>query len=131
MRTIKFRLWCKSGSGNFKLIDNNSTRHWKLEELTAEGGILMQYTGIKDKNGIEIYEGDIIVKGRYDRKDTTYPTNIFIVFWNNNRCAFNLISKNAYPSQHLHTDQHPHLLITQQDKYEVIGNVYENPDLLK
>lgn len=62
MKEIKFRYWynnqmykVNSIDFNNKLINLNSADIIGLEE-----GILMQYTGIKDKNGIEIYENDIL-----------------------------------------------------------------------
>jgi len=78
--------------------------------------ILMQYTGLKDKNGKEIYEGDITNNGE--------------VFWNdelgNEQFGFMLkdIYKNKYGIRELH------YLDAFTNPLEVIGNVWENPDLL-
>jgi len=75
--------------------------------------IVMQFTGLKDKNGKEIYEGDIL------RADT-WKYN-WIVQFDKIKARFNCIvnndgSKNDYiPPSHV----------------EVIGNIYENPELLK
>lgn len=67
-----------------------------------------QYTGLKDKNGVEIYEGDI-VKGNYLR-------GIGVVGWNDKFCKFDISHR---------------MNITPSDEFEIIGNIYENPELLE
>ena len=69
--------------------------------------ILMQYTGLKDKNGKEIYEGDIVRK----------------TFWNSIPCKRIDIIK--IPDCYYHT-----FTGMQDEEFEVIGNIYENPELL-
>ncbi len=71
---------------------------------------LMQYTGLKDKNGTEIYEGDII---QIDWNDTRYPTVTDVVEWNNELCCFEFQGGNA------------------KNHFEVIGNKFLNPELIK
>ena len=69
--------------------------------------ILMQYTGLKDKNGTEIFEGDIVeekVPGKVYRKTE--------VKWNRSDLGFYFYNSGT-------------------DFIEVIGNIYENPDLIK
>lgn len=73
-----------------------------------------QYTGLKDKNGTEIYEGDILPFTMYDLKTEYY----YIVFRNGefeaiNKQDTNFIWRNAWKES------------------EVIGNIYDNPELLK
>jgi hypothetical protein len=72
--------------------------------------VVMQYTGLRDKNHKEIYEGDII-KSKLD--------NIGKVIWKDSMAAFYIIFK-----------QGNDLLEGWNRDGEVIGNIYENPELL-
>ena len=76
---------------------------------------LNQCTGLKDRNGILIYEGDIVkifhVSGRMQGK---YFFDV--VEWNDLRCRF---------------DTENYGIMNDDDVYEVIGNIYENPELLE
>jgi uncharacterized phage protein (TIGR01671 family) len=77
--------------------------------------VISQFTGLKDKNGVEIYEGDIIVSEN-DVNNYTYK----IVFEFGMFRIENLTTKLTFP-----------LAITlQYSKYIIIGNIYENPNLL-
>jgi hypothetical protein len=71
---------------------------------------MMQYTGLKDKNGVEIYEGDIIYYHANESK------------------AIASLKPEDFVNQFVVSDEEPVLL---DSKYmEVIGNIYENPELL-
>jgi len=81
------------------------------------GWVLMQYTGLKDKNGKEIYEGDILSFGNWS--DTKKPC-LFKVYWNAESASFDTwdLRHNKWGGQ--------------LDAFsEVIGNIYENPELLE
>ena len=69
-----------------------------------------QFTGLKDKNGKEIYEGDIYSIIKYDIDDIGHK-EIHTVKFDEILCRFNV---NKFDSE----------------AYEVIGNIYENPELL-
>lgn len=86
--------------------------------LTANEYDLMQYTGLKDKNGKEIYEGDIINAAFFDgisENPVTIDLKI-VVTWIKEGAGFNI--------PYTKTDNWHY-------QYEIIGNIYENPGLLK
>ena len=72
-----------------------------------------QYTGLKDKNGTKIFEGDI---GR--RRD-----DIFLIDWSEEKAAFVMIF-NDYICEILYLEE-------MWDDAEVIGNIHDNPELLE
>lgn len=116
MREIKFRAWCPDG--NRMEYQDRKTPLWIGDILTDSHYIPMQYTGRKDKNGKEIYEGDIV---REEGNDLLFGPVIFsdeeVCFGYVNKCkAYNDPNYNEF-NGHLFT-------------VEVIGNIYENPNLL-
>lgn len=119
MREIKFRAWYKHCWEY--VMDYNPTLHvgsgysvYINEAIVEEKEkIIMQYTGLKDKNRKEIYEGDIVHKGGI----------LGTIVWTNEYQAlgFYLKSEDA-----LYDVVAPYYTWD----LEVVGNVYENPDLI-
>jgi len=115
MKQIKFRAFDKKTKKIFPVsaLHSNGAVHIdvypdsKAEYKNADEVELMQFTGLHDKNGKEIYEGDIC---RYDN-DFRFE----VVFRKGSFCA--PTSKNAF-------------VIFDETQSEIIGNIYESPELL-
>lgn len=137
MREIKFRAWEKEdkvmfGVGGLNNMDYESDDQYRYAindraSAGTKGGAthqiqrieLMQYTGLKDKNGTEIYEGDIL---RSDNQQLTAK-----VVWETP--SFALQSAGGQMGDFKVNDSYRNGKPC--DYIEVIGNIYENPELLK
>jgi len=90
---------------------------------------LMQYTGLKDKNGKEIYEGDIVtIPGEYPYFDCGTPNYVAEVDWIFAGFQTVLHCINGEKRGISEGINEP---LEDGDYFEVIGNIYENPELLK
>ena len=140
MREIKFRAW---DSLKNRMIDDycsmNSDNQFEAYDLTNdtyyEIKAVMQFTGLLDKNGKEIYEGDILkvtsnlVRLSDDRKTGKLSIVLGIVEWIEDGWGITKVKNiQNYPSVLPKT--HKGLRIT-ANYAEVIGNIYENPELVK
>ena len=119
-RQLKFRVWLHDTKewGNVSCIEVfNSTG--KLEYLYQDQPYtIQQYTGLKDKNGKEIYEGDII---QYHRCDSAYYLILkSVVYFYNGQFGFDLKGFND-------------MFFALGDEVcpEIVGNIFENPDYFK
>ncbi len=118
-REIKFRAWDKMGNcwiNEFAITKEGAILLHNTEnyyETDAVGPILMQFTGLTDKHGKEIYEGDIL---KYTHDDYT---DIDIVEWDGGR----------YPDPFDVTGDSD--LSVGLRLVEVIGNIHEHPNLLE
>ena len=115
MRELKFRAWCINSNCWFKdgfsisqdglfLYDDN-LQEWEIQA----NFIIEQFTGLHHKNGKEIYEGDILKEGIRHGTDTGL---IYKVVWfqDDTHNGWNIAKKGIRGD-------------------EIIGNIYENPDL--
>lgn len=138
MRTIKFRAYIQNpenelhglllpveeiewdilGEELINLVFAYHGRHWEVKSDDVE---LMQFTGLKDKDGVEIYEGDIIsYDWIYNDPDWTYGAGNEpkeVVRWNDKRTGYSPI-----------TDQDQFYTIK---NIQIQGNIYQNPELLE
>ena len=133
MRTIKFRGWHKQ-SRKMYLLDK--IIHFRLDTLNKQKGwIFQQYTGINDKNSVEIYEGDIVRfedvgEEGYEYKEAFDFTNRACVCWNNGRFELEkIVYDNSAMLEYMYNSHEE--FINEFKGFEVIGNVYENPELLE
>lgn len=122
MREIKFRAWDGQKMFNVDVLAI-SPCGWSCPDYGKKGVSLayqpsvkaMQYTGLKDKNGKEIYEGDLVTINQEDEED------IFEIEWDECTSRFIMSCDSHYTCDF--------------DNYngsdcEIIGNIYENPELL-
>jgi len=116
MRNIKFRVFSKKVKGMVFLEHAVYIVDDKIHP--KNNYVLMQYTGVKDKNGIEIYEGDI-VKITIDR--SIFCDDIAKICFKHG--CFKLCSVDFEDESSEH--------IKYSGYTEVIGNMYENPELLE
>lgn len=139
MREIKFRVWdvdeghwYENKNFPYQLIDNEGKFHWA--DYYEWGPypndvVICQYTGLKDKNGVEIYFGDIyesftrIIETDYGDSgigESGYPENIYIA----HQEVRDEFEKGAIK------DWDDVLALGIYDTIEVIGNIHEHPHLL-
>ena len=157
MREIKFRIWDKQNKqmmnprepddeGELVICLNGKIyKHWFIDAGYGDGAggglaevnedikqyILMQYTGLKDQKGKEIYEGDI-VKGFLDERfivrygEGTFDSG----FYRYTGFYLEIIKYMMYPKGEQGEDNYN---INEKDVkcLEVIGNIYENPEMIK
>jgi len=106
-RDIKFRAWNKSDNRFIKFGFAAIPLDDGMLQPNSNDIILMQYTGLKDKNGVEIYEGDIVkTKSQY-----------WQVLFNDGAFWISNIAKKGAD------------VLVRSTPLEVIGNIYESPGL--
>jgi uncharacterized phage protein (TIGR01671 family) len=133
MREIKFRYWdleykhwvelpCLIGdyqANSYRTYGDpfplSSFMHGEYQERLKDGLlVIQQYTGLKDKNGKEVYEGDIIAI-----RDTTLNFNVMVEWKSIGWSAETPNGNNAFIWMDLY------------ERFEVIGNIFENRELLE
>jgi uncharacterized phage protein (TIGR01671 family) len=134
-REIKFRVWHKptkqfvkqdifyldepSSIGQLSVgLDGTLIQAGMYDDYSAvsdpEDYAIQQYTGLKDKNGVEIYEGDLLLSAFC--RDEENPVE---VSWGDKNNGWNVNHKNG---------QEGPLLKIHQQSYEVVGNIFEGVD---
>ena len=113
MRKIKFRAWIKEDKEMVEVYNINFVESTINDNLFGfDDVILMQYTGLKDKNGKEIYEGDIV-------KNVINGSILRVEFGTWGITFINGEGQSVFPKNNGKLE------------LEVIGNIYENPELLE
>lgn len=120
MRDIKFRIWLPD-SKEWKAADADGSRcghrcmHvekgvWTLK--SSDKAVLQQWTGLHDKNGVEIYEGDIVTNPNWRKK--------FVVIWNEYGFDLQNVKKEGERFTEYEQESLSHY------GWTIVGNIFEN-----
>jgi len=142
MEEVKFRIWQTCWDDEelqimhpIKGIDFEKKIYWVTTSSAGydfKDAILMQWTGLKDKNDIEIYESDIVEYNPSFDPDLDsaeeWNPEIFTVAWTDDcyghKSGWDLVNKNGECHNYYYGGFNPKACI-------VIGNIYKNPELAK
>ena len=131
MNKVDFRVYDKITQGIVNVVSINFHTGSLIIESTDDSGMdeirhledveLLQSTGLKDMNNTEIYEGDIVeFKYPYDKRIKTRGK----IVRNDDKACFGISMKET-------TEQYELYRVTAENYLTVIGNIYENPELLE
>jgi len=122
MRNNKFRIWAKEP----EWMDEVKELSWAcdgtishINGCLADNFILMQSTGLPDRNGKEIFDGDIVEGEKYSGKPGIYDRHIGVVKFRHE--SFSSFGINQYKGQEAKMNS----------LFEIVGNIYDNPELLE
>lgn len=137
VREFKFRFW--DAITNVMDYDRKYIP-WADEEISAgaffdkseesTGSVWMQWTGLKDKNGVEIYEGDILTSPYYPFQDDGKYNYHGVIEWDQDSASFYMTKRLVNRDKNGISDGISEPIEDIED-FEVIGNIHQNPELLK
>jgi uncharacterized phage protein (TIGR01671 family) len=131
-REIKFRCWNGEDMISPDGITRDGYAYWKENSIPTGSRDIMQFTGLKDKNGKEIYEGDVVgfVKDKYGDGKHEY----WSVEYDDAQARF-VCYNQINSTRGFESDIDGEVFVSVFEDYcficEVIGNIYENKELLE
>lgn len=144
-REIKFRAWNKANKVMHLDLDPTSSPQYTSLNLYLDriqtACVVMQYTGLKDKNGVEIFEGDIVSFPDTETESVDVGVGMIPVAQTELN-SWGVVEEKDY-CWGLNVEMETEVIekgfnsfyeIDQNfgfDDFEIIGNIYENPELLK
>ena len=126
MREILFRgkrklgnEWIESSLHTEKFADDEEYLCCEINQCDVYPETVGQYTGLTDKNGRKIFEGDIVID-KYSKEKFGF---VGVVKYNENLTKFQIVS-DKYPNYDVGVG-------SRRDSIKILGNAYDNPELLK
>lgn len=116
MRELKFRAWDEADG----LHRDKGEMSYGITDISCDATVIMQYTGFDDKHKREIYDGDVL-----KRAGDTY-----LIIWKLDRLVCRKIYDSWLESNVINRCFDISLTLMVTFDIEIIGNVYENPELL-
>lgn len=108
--------------GNYAFTDINGKQHFIFQNKAFDCEVIPetvgQCTGLKDKNGKLIFEGDILRFVNDDGETSNYE-----VYWSNDEAGWCIKKEDAFDAMDCWNET--------RESFEVIGNIYDNPELLE
>ena len=118
--TLKFRAWDRNPLDSYRMKYNLHLNSAYFQQPTLNGIVVMQFTGLKDKNGKEIYEGDLVIY-----QETTYQIKYIPT-----KACYSLVGISKFSDILAAIYDYVFTELTTVKYFEIIGNIYENPELL-
>ena len=135
-RAIKFRAWDPEKKvmyyNQFCIGSNGTPRKMEVSreyiDWRNENWILLQFTGLLDRNSVEIFEGDIVTKNEYPFIDGNVKPYIAFIIWDAPCFCFEL---KLLDKKRRGISDGVVQILEDSENFEIIGNLYEHPHLLE